>query len=108
MENSNNQNNNTPETLGLIIIASIFPLGMIRTTPGVIQKIAFRDAFNGLARHASADWGNVNNEDWEMNDFSLVNGERILSVYSDSKGETFWIITEADRSSTTILLPDDY
>jgi hypothetical protein len=61
-----------------------------------------------LARHASGDWGEVDAEDWKLNDAAVKAGERILSAYKTKDGERIWIITQADRSSTCILLPDEY
>lgn len=57
---------------------------------------------------SGGDWGKVCPEDWQSNQDALVNGERILSVYEDRTGREFWIITEACRSATTVLLPEDY
>ena len=61
-----------------------------------------------LARHVNGDWGDVDEHDRNENEFALKNGFRILSCYTLSNGERIWIITEADRSSTCILLPDEY
>jgi hypothetical protein len=61
-----------------------------------------------LARHSSGDWGDVCEEDRKENDLSLKEGFRLLSVYTTSTGTKLWIITEADRSVTTVLLPEDY
>jgi hypothetical protein len=61
-----------------------------------------------LSRHASGDWGDRSEEDRRENEFSLEHGFRILSVYTLRNGTVIWIITEADRSSTTILLPHEY
>lgn len=92
-----------------------FPLGSLYITPGA--QAAFGDARcdhvtsgvrEALNRHMRGDWGEVCDEDWKQNDFSLENGFRILSAYKSKAGITFWIITEADRSATTILLPDEY
>jgi len=58
-----------------------------------------------LARHVRGDWGEVGDEDWRENDFSVANGLRILSAYTIGAGDKLWIITEADRSATTLLLP---
>ncbi len=66
------------------------------------------DIFNALKRHKNGDWGEVCKGDWELNNNAVKRHERILSVYTGVGGDTFWIITEADRSCTTILLPDDY
>lgn len=61
-----------------------------------------------LRRHARGDWGEVGAEDWRANDQALRNGSRLLSVYRLPTGVRVWIITEWDRSSTTLLLPDEY
>jgi len=61
-----------------------------------------------VARHANADWGNLTDDDWLENDRALESGRRLLSAYQDRNGTPFWVITEADRSATTVLLPDDY
>lgn len=83
-------------------------LGMIVVTRGAADRLNKNDALSALARHMTGDWGDVDAEDWKENDHSLRNGYRILSSYVDRHLEKFWIITEADRSSTTILLPEEY
>lgn len=86
-----------------------FPLGQIVATPGALALLD-RGAVNAaslIQRHQSGDWGNVPPEDAEENERSVVNGNRILSSYSVLE-DRLWIITEADRSSTTLLLPDEY
>ncbi|GAA5484029.1 hypothetical protein [Haloferula sargassicola] len=85
-----------------------FPLGQIVTTPAALEAIDPEDMRSSLARHAAADWGDLCEEDRTENEISLRNDLRIFSVYRDRKGVKFWIITEADRSSTCILLPTDY
>jgi hypothetical protein len=60
-----------------------------------------------IKRHATGDWGDVDAEDGKANDEALKNGGRLLSAYT-VKGVKVWVITEADRSSTTLLLPQDY
>lgn len=83
-------------------------LGNVYTTPGVLEKVSQADIIKGLGRHENCDWGEVCKEDWELNDEALELGYRILSVYTSSNGVKFWIITEADRSYTTVLLPEEY
>ena len=61
-----------------------------------------------IGRHLHGDWGDCGDEDWQENELSLREGFRLLSVYHDRNTVKFWIITEADRSATTILLPEDY
>ena len=65
-------------------------------------------ALGYLKRHASRDWGEVPPEDWEENEFSIQRELRVLSAYTFRNGTKIWIITEADRSVTTILLPSEY
>jgi hypothetical protein len=81
-----------------------FPLGLVAVTPGAIESIATADRFQALARHSRGDWGDVNPA---ANEFSLIEGLRLKSVYRSGEGTEFWIITEADRSVTTILLPEE-
>ena len=87
-----------------------FPLGQVVATPGALQ--AFGASGNTpqefLDRHVSGDWGELDKEDVAENDLSLKEGLRILSAYHLRDGTKIWIITEADRSSTSILLPDEY
>ena len=89
-------------------IDGVFALGRLLATPGVRETIPARDQVLALKRHAQGDWGEVCPEDWQANEEALVGGARILSAYVSSSGEKFWIITEADRSATTMLLPDEY
>lgn len=93
----------------MIIIGtkSKFPLGQIVITSNANQVISPEEIQDGLRRHASGDWGKVCADDAALNDEALVNGDRLLSSYGPSD-RTFWIITEWDRSVTTILLPEDY
>jgi hypothetical protein len=84
-----------------------FKLGRLVITSNADDVLTREDVFIALLRHATCDWGE--SKDKELNDAAVENNnDRILSVYRDSKGTKFWIITEADRSATTILLPDDY
>ncbi len=86
-----------------------FPLGQIVATPGALELLdhAAVNAAELLQRHQSGDWGNVPPDDAEENDHAVVNGNRILSSYTVGE-DRLWIITEADRSSTTLLLPEEY
>jgi hypothetical protein len=61
-----------------------------------------------LSRHARGDWGEVDAEDKEANDLALEEGSRLLSAYTTANGTKLWVITEADRSATTVLLPAEY
>jgi hypothetical protein len=86
-----------------------FPLGRVVATPGALKLLeeAGEDPLRYMARHCSGDWGDVNAHDRRENERSLKHGWRILSSYLVG-GRTIWIITEADRSITTILLPEEY
>ena len=85
-----------------------FPLGRVVATPGALELLeeTGEDPLHYLARHRSGDWGEVGAQDRRENELSLRHGWRILSSYSVG-GKTIWIITETDRSSTTILLPQE-
>jgi len=85
-----------------------FPLGQIVITRNALDTLDPTDVQRALQRHASGNWGDVGPEDWQENELSLREGFRLLSVYHDAKGTKFWIITAADRSTTTVLLPEDY
>ena len=85
----------------------ILDLGVVVTTANAQREIAHVDIFNALERHKRGDWGDLLRGDAAANDAAIENSEQVLSVYS-SNGATFWIITEHDRSVTTILLPSDY
>ncbi len=88
-----------------------FEIGGIYATPGAITALeeAGEVGLTYLARHHSGDWGDVSEPDKEENELSLKEGFRIVSAYTlPNTGEKIWIITEADRSSTTILLPSEY
>ena len=83
-------------------------MGRLVVTPGAMKSLTPDDVIRSLYRHLSADWGTLDEYDWKMNDDALEFGGRILSQYSTDNGTKFWIITECDRSATTILLPQEY
>jgi hypothetical protein len=85
------------------------PLGKVVATPGALKAIAEAggDPFDYLARHATGDWGELCAFDRRQNEVALRTGERVLSSYETPAGKV-WVITEADRSVTTILLPEEY
>jgi len=85
-----------------------FPLGRIVITPNAMQSVPQQDVLNALRRHAKGDWGEVDEHDQRENELSLKEGFRLLSAYRASNGVKFWIISEANRSVTTVLLPEDY
>jgi hypothetical protein len=86
-----------------------FSLGRVVATPGALYALdrASMGALPLLARHQSGDWGQVDAEDWNANEQGIEHGWRLLSAY-EVGGTRIWIITEADRSATTILLPEEY
>jgi hypothetical protein len=88
----------------------LFSLGQVVATPGALEAMqgAGENPAKFLARHIVGDWGEVSPEDAAENDLSVKNGYRILSAYRLSDGTKIWIITEHDRSATTILLPEEY
>jgi hypothetical protein len=85
-----------------------FPLGQLVATPNALEHITRNDINAALQRHAIGDWGDISAEDKLLNDRAVVEGTRILSAYRAANGTKFWIISEADRSVTTILQPEDY
>lgn len=88
----------------------LFPLGQIVATPGALEALnnARQSPVEFLARHARGDWGEVCAEGKALNDEAVKDGSRILSAYRTKVGVKLWVITEADRSSTCLLLPDEY
>ena len=90
------------------VSAAKFQLGQIVATPNALNHLTQDDIRSGIIRHQSGDWGDLGEDDRKENDLSHERGTRLLSVYHASNGVTFWIITEADKSSTTVLLPEDY
>jgi hypothetical protein len=88
----------------------LFSLGMVVGTPGAVDALeaAGQSPQEFLERHAHGDWGDVSEADKQENNLSLQHGFRILSAYTTSAGERIWVLTEADRSTTTMLLPDEY
>ena len=90
-----------------------FPLGQLAATPGALALLEAHHVslFALLARHARGDWGDVGAEDAQANDQALIHGTRLLSCYTLVPGNPdtrVWIISEADRSVTTFLLPSEY
>lgn len=85
-----------------------FEIGNIYITRGAKEEIAEEDIIKSLNRYTSCDWGELCKEDRQANEDALKYGDRLFAVYKDSKGKKFYIITEWDRSVTTILLPSEY
>lgn len=88
----------------------LFRLGAVVATPGAISALeqAGQSAWFLLSRHVQGDFGEVDAEDRQANLEAIQVGERILSSYTLGTGERLWVITEADRSSTCVLKPEDY
>jgi hypothetical protein len=87
---------------------ALFPLGQTVVTRNAHDTLDPRDVAAALARHAAGDWGELCDQDRKENALSLQHGWRLFSVYRDRSGAKFYVITEGDRSVTTILLPEDY
>ena len=87
-----------------------FALGKLVSTPGALEAfaIAGQSPAEFLSRHVAGDWGQVDKADASENELSVKEGFRILSAYTLKSGTKIWIITEADRSSTCVLLPSEY
>ena len=85
-----------------------FPLGQVVITRGALELLPQHEVLGAIQRHAAGHWGDVDEHDRRENELSLIEGFRLFSVYHTAEGTAFWIITEADRSATTILLPDEY
>jgi len=85
-----------------------FPLGQTVVTPTVLAQIHAEDISAALSRHGQCDWGDCCPRDWRENDKAVDKSLRLFSVYHDRNSVEFWVITEADWSATTILLPEDY
>lgn len=88
----------------------LFPLGQVTATPSALEALGRAGVATDLllARHVQGDWGDLDEHDWHMNDLALSAGERLLSAYSLPDATRLWIITEADRLATILLLPNDY
>ena len=87
-----------------------FSLGRVVATPGALKALeeANQNPLEFLERHQAGDWGELCDEDKDENEFSVRNGFRILSAYRTRNNVKIWVITEADRSVTTLLLPHEY
>ena len=91
----------------LTVFGKRFAVGQLVITRGAYE-LPQDEVWYGLVRHMDGDWGELCQFDWEQNDLAVMNGGRLLSNYTTRNGNAFWIITEHDRSVTTILLPSDY
>jgi hypothetical protein len=90
--------------------APLFPFGQIVANPGALAALekAGQQPGEFFARHGSGDWGDLDEHDRKENQLSLERGFRLLSSYFTNANEKIWLITEADRSATTLLLPEEY
>jgi len=88
--------------------AALFPLGRVVATPGALAVLSPEEPLALLRRHQGGDWGEVPSDDARENERSVKQGFRIISSYVAASGEKVWLITEADRSATTLLLPSEY
>jgi len=85
-----------------------FRLGKIVSTPNALARLSQDDILRAIQRHQAGDWGDVAAGNSGANERALIEGTRLWSVYRAANGTKFWLITEADRSATTVLLPEDY
>jgi hypothetical protein len=85
-----------------------FAFGRLFITMSADEQLDEEDVSNALKRHLQGDWGDLSENDKASNEEALKTDTRLLSSYHDKKGVKFWVLTEADRSVTTVLLPDDY
>jgi hypothetical protein len=99
----------------IFMSAPRFPLGQILATPGALEALGqcHQNPLEFLACHSAGDWGELSDDDRELNDQAVLDGSRIFSAYQTKNGTKLWVITEAtddtgERSATTILLPDEY
>jgi len=88
----------------------LLKLGQVVITPGALAEItiAGQTPFEFLIPHIHGNWGELSSDDKKVNELALANGERVLSAYRTKTDVKIWVITEADRSSTCILLPEEY
>jgi len=89
-------------------LGTLFALGSVYITRRAKEELSQEDIRRMLERHAKGDWGSVGPEDWVANEQALVHEMRLLSAYVSEAGKRVWVITESDRSATTILFPDEY
>jgi hypothetical protein len=89
-------------------VFSLIPTGDVGVTASAQEILSAEDILAALKRHCMADWGDVSADDRRRNDLALKNDDTLRSAYSSATGSIFWVITEWDRSSTCVLLPNDY
>lgn len=93
--------------MSVITVNPRFNPGRLMITRNAKNALPRREVDAAINRRLSGDWGDVCQSDWQRNEQALRDGDRLLSVYQTQAGEKFWIITESDRSTTTVLLPSD-
>jgi hypothetical protein len=93
-----------------MFITAKFRLGQVVATQGALEALEEADQTvnDFLDRHLQGDWGELSDDDWQANEQALQDNSRLLSTYTTVNGEKIWIITEWDRSYTTLLLPSEY
>jgi hypothetical protein len=89
-------------------VPSRFAMGQLVITPTAHTTLVSASVRQAIFRHMQGDWGELSLEDRNANETAVADGSRLFSAYTDRAGTRFWIITEADRSATTILMPTDY
>jgi len=94
--------------MSVVTLVAKFNVGQVVVTQGASKELSQDAVLKGLIRHMSGDWGELDEYDWKQNDAALEYGSRLFSQYASNDGSKFWIITEHDRSTTTILLPSEY
>ena len=94
----------------LLLLNAKFPVGQVVTTQGALEALrqSEQSPLEFLQRHASGDWGEMDEGDRQENEYALHKPLRLFSAYHTNLGEKLWVITEADRSATTFLLPAEY
>ncbi|MDI1249258.1 MAG: hypothetical protein PSV13_10385 [Lacunisphaera sp.] len=92
----------------ILAITPVFSAGVIVVTANADRILTPSDINSALARHLTGDWGEQYTHDRLVNDEAVKLGERLHSIYRTPRGTVFWVMTEWDRSCTTILLPSDY
>lgn len=85
-----------------------FDLGRLYLTSNAARTVPVQEVLHAVARHAAGDWGLLSAQDWQHNEEALRQGNRLVSVYRSRAGQRFYVITEASRDLTTVLLPEDY
>jgi len=96
------------QPVGSVVSAPKFSLGQMAATPNALAHVPNDEILLALSRHVRGEWGTLDREDLESNEQALKRGGRLFSSYLSTENVKFWIITEADRSVTTVLLPEDY